>query len=422
MSDSGDCTVGSALGGIEDLASAVVSLPTFLALLAVFFAAIQGFLALESVDPCRISSRKMNMLLAVELAELIVSLTSELLSFFELRGALKLRLKWLHWVAPCLLAAGILETLVDLYFTLAVVTKSRVGWIPFSAVGAKSSNWETAPFLLTFILSLALVGWRLRWWWRGSCQLAVESMAVAQAESALKRPTVGFAVGWAVAVSSLAFIIILLSDFSEDGAHYIASLPYLWKPDQWLSRQHGDIKTWYRTWDNDDIVLEYVSTAVLDGNVEVPKTANEVYRLLEQKPLHCGNAIVGHDRAFSDREDTGASRLHKVVLIAEHLVVLPLLIVVVVIVSRMHEDLDKQTFDALRQLTDGVIILAFLEIAIGIKNLLWSISGTSRKERGTVSTEKRLIELRDVDVENARVQQTSATKAAMILGSTAKGE
>lgn len=393
---------GTELGGVDDLASAVVSLPTVLALFAVFFAAMQGVLALESADPCRLSSRKMNTLLILELAEVVVSLISEVMSFVELRSALANRFQTLHWIAPCLLAAGLLETLVDVYFTLAVVTKSRVGWLPLSATGSTNTKWEVVPFVLTFSLSMSLVGWRLRWWWKSICvSTAVSEIAVSN-EPALRIGVMGFAVGWAVGISALVFVIIMLADCAEDGANYVGSIPYLWKPDKWIDEQHGDIKVWYRTADQGQSLEQYVASAVLDSSVPLPETENEVFVNLERQPLHCGNAIVGSDGKFIKEEDRGASRLHKVILLAEHVVVLPLLIVVVVIISRLHNSLDENTFEVLRQLTDAVIIIAFLEIAIGVKTVLWSFSGVAQKERAVPSNDHRIEQLQALAEKHAK--------------------
>lgn len=397
-----ECRAGEILGGIDDLASAVVSLPTVLALFAIFFSAMQGVLALESADPCRLSIRKMNILLALEVAEVFVSVATEVLSFVELREALSGRLQWLQWIAPCLLAAGMLETVVDIYFTLAVVTKSRVGWLPLSTTGSRNKTWEIVPFALTFSLSMSLVGWRLRWWWQGSCVSTEISELATSNEPALRKGVMGFAVGWAVGISALVFIIILLSDCSEDGANYIASLPYLWKPEKWIDEQHGDIKVWYRTASEKDSISQYIASAVLDGNVPLPETEAEVYVNLERQPLHCGNAIVGRDGELIYQEDPAASRLHKVIVLAEHVVVLPLLIVVVLIVSRLHNSLDKQTFKAIKGLTDAVVVIAFLEIAIGVKNVLWSVSGTLSKERAGPSDDSRLEQLQVISAEHTK--------------------
>ena len=381
------------LGGVGEFASSAVSVQAFLAFLAVFLAAIQGVVALESVDPCRLSRRKMNILLFVEFCEVVASIASEVLSFVELRSALQERLKWLYWVPPCLLAAGILETVIDLYFTLAVISKSRITWIPFSAIGSSTSSWEIGPFLLTTILSVVLVGWRLRWWWHGCSVDQSLAMEAASKETSLKLGVMGYAVGWAVGVTALVLIVLILTDFAEDGVHYIAGLRYLWRPDEWLPEQHADVKVWYRDVQKDTVMQEYVATATLDASVETANSIEDVETLLQQKPLHCGNAIVGQDAEKCSAEDPAPSRLHKIILLAEHIVALPLLVVVVVIVSRLHTQLDEETFSALQQLADSVIILAFLEVAIGVKNVLWSVSGTASSERIQACGPARIQEL-----------------------------
>lgn len=214
-------------------------------------------------------------------------------------------------------------------------------------------------------------------------------------ETTLQPGVIGFAAGWTVGVTGLVLIIIILTDCSEDGANYIASIPFFWRPDRWIDEQHVFTRVWYReTEENHHLVHEYVSSAILDANVEIAETDQEVHKLLERKPLHCGNAIVGHDKAVTDKEDRSAARLHNVMLLSEHAVVLPLLIIVVVIVARLHERLNEPTFNAIRQLADSAIILAFLELAIGIKNVAWSISGTPEEERAKTSDSSRLDTLR----------------------------
>lgn len=384
---SSDC---EPLGGIDDLATAVVSLPTFLAFCTIFLATIQGVIPLESSDPCRLSTRKMNMLLLFEMLEIIVSITSEVLSFLELRSALQIRLQHLHWIAPCLLAAGCIEILINTYFTMAVVTKSRVGWMPFSSSGSSNHWWEIFPFSITAAFSIALVGWRLRWWWKGCVGPENVVLPALSGEPALRRGVLGFAVGWALGVTALVLFILILADCADDGAHYLFSIPYLWKPDQWISHQEHDIKVWYRKVDPQTAIQQYVATAVLDASVPLPENERDVFINLSKEPLRCGNSIVGTDRDEVENEDKGSSRLHKVMLIAEHAVILPLLIVVAVIISRLHEMLDRESFNVIRQLTDAVVIIAFFEIAIGLKNILWSFSGTNHKDRGTVSQISRL--------------------------------
>lgn len=383
----------SSLGGIDNLAAAADTLPTFMAVLVVFLSSLQGVLALESVDPCRISARKMNILLVLEVFEVILSIVSEVWSFFELKSVLSEHLPWLHWVAPCLLAAGLLETCVDLYFTLAVITKSRVGWIPISWVGSSNSAWEAVPFLVTFLLSFFIVGWRLQWWLKSDAGGANAGSDALKEVPALKSKVMGFAVGWAVFISGSAFLIIVITDFSEDGAHYIAGISFLWKPDQWLDNQQGDARVWSRLTDSPHVMQEYIASAILDGNVPMPVSKGGVHKQLRKQPLHCGNAIVGHDKVKGDTEDRIASRLHKVVLLAEHLVGLPLLVVVICIIFQLRNSFNEVTFEVIRQIGDSVVIIALLEVAIGIKNLIWSFSGTSRKERALTCDASKLSDL-----------------------------
>lgn len=385
---------GQPLGGINDFASAVNAIPTLFSFFAILFAIMQGVLALESADPCRISIRKMNILLSIEFLELAVLLVSEILSFNELRKAINnSELQRLNWIPPCLLAAGLLESFVDLYFTLAIITKSRVRWIPISSIGSNGSRWEIFPFLITTTLSIILVGWRLRWWWTGDSVSEDQALMTIENEITLSTGVMGFAVGWAVGISALVFIIIALSDLAEEGPSYISGFRYLWKPDRWIDDQRGDIKVWYRRMYDDAIVQEYIAASVLNADLELADSKARVFQNLERYPLHVGNTIVGRDQQYIDEEEKGAGRLHILLLVAEHLIVLPLLIVLVVLVARVNDGLDQKTFEVLRQFTDSVIVIAFLEIAIGVKNLIWSTSGTLQKERVPFSDSDRLARL-----------------------------
>ena len=385
---------------IGEVSSVTISSPALLAFIVVIISALQGVIVFESVDPCRISSRKMNILLSLEMIELCLGLASETISFFQLQSSLQNRLQWLHWAAPCLLTAGLLQLVVEVYFTLAVVAKSRVLWIPISSIGQKQHPWELIPFLLTFAASFCLVGWKWSWWWVAepvSTEIAIQA---ANEEIALQPNVFGFAVGWTVAVSGMVFIIIFLVDLAEDGPSYFASIPYLWKPDEWILAQEADTKIWNRSGYTGSTLQEYVATAALDAKVEIPDNVEETFDILSKKPLHNGNAIVGNDRELSEREDVSSKYIHKLVLIAEHVIALPLLIISCVIVSRIYNKLDKETFEVVSQLTDNIIIIAFFEIAIGLKNVLWGVGGTAKHERGQPADRQRLEALHKFYVEN----------------------
>eukprot|EP00178_Gracilaria_changii_P001463 TRINITY_DN11_c0_g5_i1.p2 TRINITY_DN11_c0_g5~~TRINITY_DN11_c0_g5_i1.p2 ORF type:complete len:415 (-),score=81.46 TRINITY_DN11_c0_g5_i1:761-2005(-) len=396
---------GEPLGGFATALAELDSVPAFLAALAFVLAALQGVLCLESVDSCRLSRRKMNILLAFEAVETLVLFCSELLSFLELRDAFDTAFPSLQFVAPCLFAAGVLQTFSELYFTLAVVTKSRILWMPISNLGSRFAALEIAPLTASLLLSVTLIGWRFRWWFRADAVAAEQALSAIQNEPSLAHGVMAFAAGWTVAISGSLVVIMLLSDCGEDGPSYFASVRYLWSPEKWIEQQHTGTKLWYRHMDSAHRALdEYVACALLDDSVPVPRDTRHVQVLLERGPLHVGNAIVGSDKQFCKREDRTASHLHKVVLLAEHLVVLPLLVVIVVIIARNHQHLDHVHYEALRQLAEGAIVLAFIEFAIGAKNVLWGVSGTSRRERAKVSGEDRLSHMRGLPAFSAEVE------------------
>ena len=157
-----------ALGGNEP----ALQLNTLLAFGAILFAGMQGTLGMESADACRISHQKLLFMLGLEVLEVIVVTASESLSFVQMRGPFQERLTWLQWVGPCLLVLGLMELFVDVYFTLNCSVRSRLYWVPFSAVGYRKDTGrfkfrvllEVVPLLLTASVSLVLVGWRQKWW------------------------------------------------------------------------------------------------------------------------------------------------------------------------------------------------------------------------------------------------------------------
>ncbi len=372
--------------GVKRVLDNALSPAQLLAGVAVAFAAVQGALALESADPCRLSKRKMNMILFFELLEFIFLLISEVYSFIELRKALRTSFTWLHWVAPCLLAAGLLELAVDVYFTLAVLAKSRISWLPMSAIGEERMGWGLLPFVVTLSGAISLIGWRVQWWWPNKILSdTAKALAIAKAEQSMSTGVMGFSVGWVVAVSAIVFLVVLICDLGEDGPSYIFSLPYLWRPDEWLGDNPGTVKVWYRTPTQELLDNQFDAAAVLDSTLtrDGPLADEESKRdFLERAPLHVGNAIVGDDQKNALREESSsAETLHVIILVSEHLTVLPLLFTVLAAVINLKDGIDSGGLNVLEQLTDAVIVLAFIEVAIGIKNVVWGIRGNSESDR-----------------------------------------
>ena len=175
-----------------------------LAVGAVMLAAMQGTLVMESADPCRISYKKWKLLLLLEALEVGVVVASEVVSFVELRGALRARLQWLYWIPPCLLTMGLLELLIDVWWTIKLGAWSRINWTPFSAVGwhekgkrkGVKSVLEVVLLLVTAALSLVLIGWRQRWWLMHVAVDAVTAERGAKQSGALSLGALGFSAMW----------------------------------------------------------------------------------------------------------------------------------------------------------------------------------------------------------------------------------
>ncbi|KAI0557748.1 hypothetical protein FGB62_267g07 [Gracilaria domingensis] len=200
-------------------------------------------------------------------------------------------------------------------------------------MGSSYALFEIVPLTISLILSVIFIGCRFRWWFRANAVTAQEALAAIEYEPSLRHGVMAFAAGWNVAISGMLVVIMLHSDCGEDGPRYFAGLRYLWHPKQWIDEQHIGTK------------------------LPVPNDPRQVHTLLERAPLHVGNAIVGTDRDFCKEEDKIASRLQKVVLIAEHLVVLPLLFAIVVILARNYDNLDQVHYEALARLAEGAIFL-----------------------------------------------------------------
>ncbi len=128
-----------------------------LAFVVVLIAAMQGTLGLESADSCRLSYRKFRLL---EGLEVFFAIVSETVSFFALRSSLNTRFEWLKWIAPSLLAIGLLELILETRHTLVLAAGSRAYWQPLSAVGRNEDgkNWmqvfETVMPIFLTILSI----------------------------------------------------------------------------------------------------------------------------------------------------------------------------------------------------------------------------------------------------------------------------
>lgn len=79
---------------------------------------------------------------------------------------------------------------------------------------------------------------------------------------------------------------------------------------------------------------------------------------------------------FQD-DDHGTHIFHKILLYLVHFAILLLQICVAVGLYQIHSILDQQTFLALKELVDAVIVVAFVEIAIGAKALISGLGDTS---------------------------------------------
>lgn len=364
-----------ALGGNE----AALQFNTLLAFAAILFASMQGTLCMESADPCRISYMKLQFLLGLEILEVIVVVASEALSFKDLSGALGERLTWLRWVPTCLLVLGLMELILDMYFTFECAARSRVDWEPFSSVGYSKDKsrfrirvlLELMPLLLTGTVSLVLVGWRQKWWMKAEAVSTEIALAAAKKSKALSVGAIMFCFVWGFILTGglLIFVTFRAVDSKLYKLWYCMPNPKQF----WMSHPHLQRSEFIKP-DKERIddfeklyQIQFGSRALKD------LTDADIMRYLETTPLSVGNAVVGKDKSLVF---DGRTRLeHIVLLVAEHFTILPLQICVAIGLVQVYSKLDVETFAALKELVGAMVVVAMVEIAVGLKSFLWGFGG-----------------------------------------------
>ncbi|PXF49133.1 hypothetical protein BWQ96_01082 [Gracilariopsis chorda] len=480
------------LTALQDLASNSSSAPleqpglswqTILSFSAILFAGMQGTLTMESADPCRMSFVKVGILLFLELLEVIVILTAEITTFLQLQASFRTRLQWLNWLPACLLAYGILELLIDVFFLLRQAYLSRVYWLPFSSIHGKPFSLSSYAVLFyvcfTTAISLVLVGWRQRWWWRSQLVPTTIAINAAREEMSLRVGVMVFCMVWAlllIAGTAISLLVFRTAYFKQQLEGAVPNLVELVPQGSRIPRilgmranEDSDIEgrsesgsqensiprlllrcsefftIYYNTlrapegntsdslvnlhcWDvikhgcrilyphrskrsdsdvdltsvfpnsqskelKDQCVLLLLLQRYRELGITIAKdlvnedsTASTVFKVtvnrridsgewLREAPLHIGNAIVGdHKKIALEHGAETSTYVHFALLAAEHISLLPLLVTVMVAVKRLWDSVDQETLNALRELSDAVIIISLVEIAHNMKNLL---SGTN---------------------------------------------
>lgn len=364
------------LGGNE----AALELNTIFAFAAILFASMQGVLCMESADPCRISYKKLQFLLGLEVLEVIVVVTSEALSFVDFRGALVHRLTWLRWVPTCLFILGLMELLLDLFFTLQCATLSRLYWRPFSSVGhiidkkrfRASILLELLPLLLTASNSLVLVGWRQKWWMKAKAVSTKVAMAAAKKAAVLTMGAMVFCFCWGFILTG-GLLVYFSYGFFQNKWH--EQWVFMLKPHKYWERYpdrkfHHNTKTDETREENfKNLYRVQFGASALQNVTQYRKT-----RCLETAPLSAGNAVVGREQA--EVFHAHSRFFHMLCLFSEHFTILPLQICVVIGLVQLYAKLDEETYAALKELVDAVIVVAMVEIAVGLKSLLWGCGGS----------------------------------------------
>lgn len=89
-------------------------------------------------------------------------------------------------------------------------------------------------------------------------------------------------------------------------------------------------------------------------------------------PTCIGNVIVGQGQEFLiKRRFDSASYNSTFVLVVEHLTILQLQTCIVFALVQIHNKLDRDTLIAFKELVNAVLVVALIELAIGLESWLW---------------------------------------------------
>ncbi len=283
-----------------------------------------------------------------------------------------------------------------MYFTLALAALSRVLWVPFSTVGKKASDkkrymiFEILPLLATACLSLCLIGWRQRWWWVARAVGYDEAIAAAKRETAPSTGSIAFCIGWGLllTIGGASYLILNLLLDGIQGNTLVQMIRHIFRPNGWLQAADGRsvmIRADGKDRSNstptpDEIKKESFKILmrlrhVADKGKLKDLQEETILQYLRQAPLHVGNAVVGADQERVRVSNAGFT--HTALLVLENLTIFPLQICIVTAVARLSGKLDTETFRSLKEIADVVIVLALVEIAVGLKNILWGVGGES---------------------------------------------
>ena len=270
-----------------------------------------------------------------------------------------------------------MELALDVYFTLRCAAWSRNYLEPFSSVGyvEKKKRFrarfliELAPLLFTGSVSLVLVGWRQKWWMTAEAVDTEVAVEAAKRAGALSVVAIGLCLGWGFLLNGglIMWVIYAFMDSKDyEQWRYMLNPKGYWQrfPDRkYTECQENELSERRKRLDK-LFEIQYGSSALDNLSREVKK------RSIETSLLSIGNAIVGDDRS-AIYEDTEFRFFHLVLLFAEHFTILPLQLCIAIGLVQVHDKLDAATFAAMKEVVDAVVVVAFVEIAVGLKTFLW---------------------------------------------------
>ena len=365
------------------VAEAALKTSTILGLAAITISAMQGVLGLESSHPVRLSWRKTKFMLGLEFLFGVCLLVAEALTFIEARAHILRGLRNLAWAPGVIVTLGVLQFIRDAAHTIHFVTASRAFWIPFCELPG-ASPVEYGGLVLVSGLSFMLVGWRQRWWLAEKIVLDLQQVRTTRS---LHPVLIGICVGVAFFAMLLAAVhsavhLLTMEHASMWGIFHLRNTAK-WKKDN----QRGDrMRQNYMHIDRARLERQFLAVVHMQqGDQEIRGVDHD----LQYVPLHVQNLILGEDRKltlnlegkrWTGRKLQRSYNVKKVLGILEMLAAIPILCQMVVAIVRLHRHFDKDSFLALRELVDVVLMFVAAQIAFAVKRLLWGFKGCTQAE------------------------------------------
>ena len=187
---------------------------------------------------------------------------------------------------------------------------------------------------------------------------------------------IGLCLGWGFLLNGgliMSMIYFFMDEKVYEERRYMFNPKGYWR--RFLGRKHDlyqENESSERIEQFDKLYEIQYSSSALDNLSREVKT-----RSVKTSPLSIGNAIVGDDRSAIYRGTRFRSD-HLIYLFAEHFTILPLQLCIAIGLVQVHTKLDAATFAAMKEVVDAVVVVAFVEIAVGLKSFLWGAGAVGK--------------------------------------------